>query len=568
MAKVKIQGHSSGTGILTISSPDTDTNRTITLPDTTDTLAVNTDVNSKLPLAGGTMTGNLNVPNNSITAANIYVADDIVHSGDTDTYLSWNANNLTIYNGGTNNLYMDVGKTVFNEGGGGVDFRVEGTGNANALFVKGSNGNVGIGTNSPDTLLTVKGSSHQSINIRAEDGYNATLALAGASGNWYEAYVRYHTDTNDMSFANNGSEHLRIDSSGKIGIGGILPSVGFANLAGTGSNIGTGGMYWNASEASKYAAQFRNGSDPSWGISVRLGVAAPDSTDKYIDFIDDQGTVQASFTGTGHATAGLGIQTGGTTAITINESQKVGIGETSPLAELHVKRDDSGASVNSKNIFVVEDDDNTEMSILGGSSSVLALNFGHSGDADEARLEYNTTSGSQKLGLTSIKDIEYKVTNTNSTAGHHIFKSHNTEIMRIDGQHNRVGIGTTSPYGKFEVATLGASNNYSGNSAIRTGVTWDSEATTHTISYPDFCVGDTSTGMMIVHAKANGEHSGAKSGTLLLLWSKTHGESTSVSTLHSHDQKISSFSVSTSGNNIVVTTDSDCAITWHSLFGR
>ena len=59
MAKVKIQGHSSGTGILTISSPDTDTNRTITLPDTTDTLAVNTDVNSKLPLAGGTMTGGL-----------------------------------------------------------------------------------------------------------------------------------------------------------------------------------------------------------------------------------------------------------------------------------------------------------------------------------------------------------------------------------------------------------------------------------------------------------------------------------------------------------------------------
>ena len=38
MAKVKIQGHASGTGILTVTAPDTDENRTITLPDATGTL--------------------------------------------------------------------------------------------------------------------------------------------------------------------------------------------------------------------------------------------------------------------------------------------------------------------------------------------------------------------------------------------------------------------------------------------------------------------------------------------------------------------------------------------------
>ena len=38
MAKVKIQGHASGTGILTVTAPDTDVNRTITLPDATGTL--------------------------------------------------------------------------------------------------------------------------------------------------------------------------------------------------------------------------------------------------------------------------------------------------------------------------------------------------------------------------------------------------------------------------------------------------------------------------------------------------------------------------------------------------
>ena len=40
MAKVKIQGHASGTGILTVTAPDTDENRTITLPDATGTLGI------------------------------------------------------------------------------------------------------------------------------------------------------------------------------------------------------------------------------------------------------------------------------------------------------------------------------------------------------------------------------------------------------------------------------------------------------------------------------------------------------------------------------------------------
>jgi hypothetical protein len=38
MAKVKIQGHASGTGVLTVTAPNTSTDRTITLPDATDTL--------------------------------------------------------------------------------------------------------------------------------------------------------------------------------------------------------------------------------------------------------------------------------------------------------------------------------------------------------------------------------------------------------------------------------------------------------------------------------------------------------------------------------------------------
>jgi len=53
MSKVKIQGNASGTGVLTIAAPNTSTDRTITLPDTTGTLL---DENSSLPAANLTGT--------------------------------------------------------------------------------------------------------------------------------------------------------------------------------------------------------------------------------------------------------------------------------------------------------------------------------------------------------------------------------------------------------------------------------------------------------------------------------------------------------------------------------
>ena len=74
--------------------------------------------------------------------------------------------------------------------------------------------------------------------------------------------------------------------------------------------------------------------------------------------------------------------------------------------------------------------------------------------------------------------------------------------------------------------------------------------------------------MLLIHAKSDGQGSGSKAGTLLLLFVKTHGEATTIETVADFDQKISSFSAGMSGNDIVITTDSDCAICWQSYFGR
>jgi hypothetical protein len=63
MSDIKIQPSATGSATVTLTAPATGTARTVTLPDSTDTLAVNSDVTNKLPLAGGTMTGTLNVNN-------------------------------------------------------------------------------------------------------------------------------------------------------------------------------------------------------------------------------------------------------------------------------------------------------------------------------------------------------------------------------------------------------------------------------------------------------------------------------------------------------------------------
>ncbi len=63
------------------------------------------------------------------------------------------------------------------------------------------------------------------------------------------------------------------------------------------------------------------------------------------------------------------------------------------------------------------------------------------------------------LSLESVRNIEYKVTSTNATAGHHMFSSYNTEIMRIDGANNRVGImANGAPQRALQVGTHGSGN--------------------------------------------------------------------------------------------------------------
>ena len=155
-----------------------------------------TDDTDLMTLADGALTVAGNV-----TASNFYVADDIIHSGDADTYMSWNADNLTIYNGGTNNLYMAAGEVIFNDGSGDVDFRVESNGNANMLKVDAGNDRVSIGGAGGTAEFNVaKSVSLEQVALSSSG--NAITWDADAAGNAFHVT----TENTTIGKASNGTE--------------------------------------------------------------------------------------------------------------------------------------------------------------------------------------------------------------------------------------------------------------------------------------------------------------------------------------------------------------------------
>ncbi|MCP4089898.1 MAG: hypothetical protein GY746_08900, partial [Gammaproteobacteria bacterium] len=71
------------------------------------------------------------------------------------------------------------GTTVFNEGARDIDFRIEGNGEANLLFVDASADGVGIGTSTPDAALHVYNDILQVGNFNSVIGNRLTIASTG-----------------------------------------------------------------------------------------------------------------------------------------------------------------------------------------------------------------------------------------------------------------------------------------------------------------------------------------------------------------------------------------------------
>jgi hypothetical protein len=124
--------------------------------------------------------------------------------------------------------FVDGTGAVFNENGADLDFRIESDTNTHAFFLQGSDGNVGIGTSSPESTTHIAEGEATAYNGAATDGQlsaGSTLFVQQTSGSNtavsqlvfqprsgfpYNRIVNSGGSAPFMAFGTNNAERIRI----------------------------------------------------------------------------------------------------------------------------------------------------------------------------------------------------------------------------------------------------------------------------------------------------------------------------------------------------------------------
>ena len=325
-----------------------------------------------------------------------------------------------------NNFLSDVVNDLSPQLGANLDVNdkeIISTGNGNIILNPAGSGKVGIGT-TPAVNLHVKNASSTG-RIRIEGGGSSSAQLQFIAGGQTNPYVITQDTSRNLIFFDNATERMRIDSSGKVGIG-ATPGTQEQLLVHGGDN-------------SIYVPIAR--SDTRW-LTIHSG-----------------GTDPAIFTNVGAAIRfGHGINRNGfdTERMRIDSSGRVMIGlstgGTSPL-----------------NIEGIEGTAQLRIGNTNGAASdgdfVAGIDF-HIKDNNDA-------TGATCTSIRSIADQNHTATAKGTALAFHTTADDTTtlsERLRIDSSGN-VGIGTTSPTNSTNYVNLALSDSSGGIVTFMQGAT-------------------------------------------------------------------------------------------------
>ena len=369
---------------------------------------------------------------------------------------------LDVMTNGTANSYINCypGEFSINDDGIDLDFRVESDNSTHALFVQGSDGNVGIGQSPSATSVYIVGlqigeqanlsghidgtgagsATYLSNNIVHNSGYkyiNADLGSLYSQASGIHSFDRFVSGSAGASAT--AINQMKIDASGNVGIGGVASPAKLLTVEGS-------------------------------GIVTRFGTSSA-----YYEMDGTNGLL--NYTGTL-----LRIQQTGMDAIAIDTSGNVGIGETSALAKLHIKAQDVGSiTLNTEGDDFLIEGTNAGMSIISADAGDSSIVWGSPSDETGVLAKWNHNA-----------NIFYFRT-SKSSAKFVLGGGDSVNTMTLDGAN--VGIGVTpeawqSTRPAIQIGTKSAISSY--NTDGRTLVTTNDYVTssgTHTYIADGYAMG-------------------------------------------------------------------------------
>jgi hypothetical protein len=322
-----------------------------------------------------------------------------------------------------------------------------------------SSGNVGIGTTSPAQELHIASSGEADIRLQGSSSENYLDIFHNASD-----FGLWGTGTQVLKLATNGTERLRIDSSGNVGIGTTSPD----KLLDLESSINPT-VRLSSSKNGSFTAnevmsslEFHSADTSGVGAGVRSAIRSL-ATDTF------GSRTELTFSVTGVSSD--------TEAMRIDSDGNVGIGTDNPSATLEVNAGSfqamklrRGTSGTDANIITFAQGDGTSVGHIGGvGSGGLQLRTGSGNGTERMRID---SSGNVGIGTTSpvsigghtgvltihgdngtaivLKDNvsrkDIRLDDGNLSVRNSAGESH---LMVTDG--GNVGIGTSSPSTKLDV---------------------------------------------------------------------------------------------------------------------
>ena len=434
---------------------------------------VTNSIAAKLPLAGGTMSGALNMGSQNITnIGRLSTADGIADTGSAGS------------------------STVFNESGSTADFRIESTSNANAFFLDGGLDRIGIFQASPAAELHVNGNIllNNANEIRQKDtggavrtvlrinssndleyGYSGSGAVKIMGGGSYAEKIRIHTNGSVGINQTQPSSTYALDVNGQIRSTGNSPAFNLRDDDSSNQHyqIGSyGGVFAVRNvTGSSYPLQISgnkvgiNEGSPDKHLHIKdsgnVGIAI-ESTDNAqnldIDFYNNSGSAAGRIRyAEGPGAFGFAPNVSADDALYINYTGLIGIGTSSPQTQLHVAATNNSAG---------------DLYTAVGAGNVPSLTIQNAGTTDNnnAAIFFRNDAGmfasvGARFVSHSTDETELRLATTDSSS-----TTRERVVIKGDGS---VGIGTMTPQKAFEVETDASSvvsvgvsqmsaNNYAG----------------------------------------------------------------------------------------------------------